>query len=158
MKKAQITMESLLLYGAAILVVLLAIAALTYFGVFNLGNLFPQSCDLSGTGLIKCDEYQITKSDETIVVVIRNTASRPITIDETNSKFTAEALVTDCVGTDAEPETVLPGKTSKLTITCDTIASDVGDRLKGTLSVDSVYADGGTLHTLTQGTLSARVG
>jgi len=57
-KKGQITMESLLLYGAAFLVVLLAIAALTYFGILDLGRYLPEKCNFEGTGIFKCDEWK----------------------------------------------------------------------------------------------------
>ncbi|MBC8146583.1 MAG: hypothetical protein H8E98_01190, partial [Bacteroidetes bacterium] len=46
-KRAQAAMEFLMTYGWAILVVLIAIGALAYFGVLNPNKFLPQSCTLS---------------------------------------------------------------------------------------------------------------
>jgi len=45
-KKAQAAMEFLMTYGWAILVVLVVIGALSYFGVLNPQNLLPEKCTL----------------------------------------------------------------------------------------------------------------
>jgi len=45
-KKAQAAMEFLMTYGWAILVVLVVIGALAYFGVLNPQNLLPEKCTL----------------------------------------------------------------------------------------------------------------
>ena len=45
-KKAQAAMEFLMTYGWAILVVLIVIGALAYFGVLNPQNLLPEKCTL----------------------------------------------------------------------------------------------------------------
>lgn len=44
LKKGQAAMEFLMTYGWAILVVLAAIGALAYFGVFNMGGVLPDRC------------------------------------------------------------------------------------------------------------------
>jgi hypothetical protein len=158
MKRAQITMESLLLYGAAILVVLLAIAALTYFGVFDLGNLLPNKCDLSETSLFKCEEWQVDKSAKTVTIVVKNIAARPVDIDTSKLEFTSEGLVNNCLGP-AGTSTLAPGKSSDpLVMTCTTMSSEAGDRVKGTVTISSKFADGGTLETITTGQLTAKVG
>jgi hypothetical protein len=156
MKKAQITMESLLLYGAAILVVLLAIAALTYFGVFDLGNLLPQKCDLQDTGLFKCDEWQIDYSARAVSIVARNIAARPIHIDAGAATFESTGYVSNCANTAAID--VLPGKSERIDIGCATMDAEAGDRVKGTVTISSTYADGGSLTTITTGQLTAKVG
>jgi hypothetical protein len=56
-KKAQLAVETLLIYGIAILIVLLAIAALISFGVLDLGSLLPNTCNL-GSGL-SCETYVV---------------------------------------------------------------------------------------------------
>ncbi len=53
-KKAQAAMEFLMTYGWAILVVLIVIGALSYFGVLNPANLLPDKC-LFGAGIGTCE-------------------------------------------------------------------------------------------------------
>ena len=62
-RKGQITLESLLLYGVAILVVLLAVGALTYFGILDLGRLLPDRCNLASAGTLSCDEWRVERSN-----------------------------------------------------------------------------------------------
>ena len=64
-KKGQAAMEFLMTYGWAILVVIVAIAALAYFGVRNPGRYLPESCNL-GPGF-SCN-FKITPSDITVLV------------------------------------------------------------------------------------------
>ena len=71
MKKAQAAMEFLMTYGWAILVVLLAIAALAYFGVLNPGNLMPSRCTFSGAGL-SCIESKVDGTTGNITLIIQN--------------------------------------------------------------------------------------
>lgn len=55
-KKAQITMETILIYGIIAIVVLTGIGALIYFGVFDLGSYLPDKCSFV-TGDIDCDQW-----------------------------------------------------------------------------------------------------
>jgi len=57
-RKGQAALEFLMTYGWAILVVLVVIGALAYFGVLNPDSLVPDKCTLT-TG-ISCDDHQIT--------------------------------------------------------------------------------------------------
>ena len=54
-------MEFLMTYGWAILVVLLAIGALAYFGVLNPGRFLPNSCVI-GPGF-SCSDFKVNKTD-----------------------------------------------------------------------------------------------
>src|SRR3989338_6386745 len=56
-RKAQAAMEFLMTYGWAILVVLVVIGALAYFGVLNPETLLPERCELQ-QGLY-CKDHQI---------------------------------------------------------------------------------------------------
>ena len=44
MKRGQVALEFIMTYGWAILVVLVAIGALAYFGVLNPGKYLPEKC------------------------------------------------------------------------------------------------------------------
>lgn len=160
MKRAQITMESLLLYGAAILVVLLAIAALTYFGVFDLGNLLPSKCNLEDTQMFKCDEYQYKTlvgagTSPEVSIVVRNIASKPILI-ESASFAPQDAGYFSCSAGTFAPATVTPGATSTITFECSPFPPKAGDKVKGVITLTSKYV-GGTLSTTTTGSVTAKV-
>jgi|SRR3989344_1510403 len=61
-------MEFLMTYGWAILVVLIAIGALAYFGVLNPGRFLPSSCTIvAGIG---CDDFKVTAAD--VQLILRN--------------------------------------------------------------------------------------
>ena len=75
-RKAQAAMEFLMTYGWAILVVLVAIGALAYFGVLNPSRFLPNSCTI--TPGVSCDDFIITydesviADDNTIQLILRN--------------------------------------------------------------------------------------
>ncbi len=68
-KKAQAAMEFLMTYGWAILVVLVAIGALAYFGVLNPGKYLPASCVVAPG--ISCDDF-VVRSGGDATVILRN--------------------------------------------------------------------------------------
>lgn len=71
-KKAQAAMEFLMTYGWAILVVLIAIGALAYFGVLSPDKFLPEKCVLaSGSGLY-CEEFSSSATADTVTLRIKN--------------------------------------------------------------------------------------
>jgi hypothetical protein len=85
-KKAQAAMEFIMTYGWAILVVLVAIAALAYFGVLSPGQFLPERCQLPA-GLY-CKSFKVTTSG--IQLIIQNTMGKEINLTGIN--------VTDATG------------------------------------------------------------
>jgi len=77
-KKGQAAMEFLMTYGWAILVVLIAIGTLAFFGVLNPAKFLPQSCIL-GPGLA-CEDFKVVASDETIYMNVRNGLGRDLDV------------------------------------------------------------------------------
>lgn len=78
-KKGQAAMEFLMTYGWAILVVLIAIGALAYFGVLNPSRFLPASCTLM-PGL-SCDSFKVTGgATGTMVMVVRNGLGDDLTL------------------------------------------------------------------------------
>jgi hypothetical protein len=69
-KKGQAAMEFLMTYGWAILVVLIAIGALAYFGVLNPGKYLPNSCTISNQ--IGCSEFKAAAGGTAITLVLQN--------------------------------------------------------------------------------------
>src|SRR3989338_7838061 len=65
-RKAQAAMEFLMTYGWAILVVLVVIGALAYFGVLSPGKLLPDRCQLPPG--ISCDDYSLVGGKVTLKV------------------------------------------------------------------------------------------
>ena len=102
-KKSQAAMEFLMTYGWAILVVLVAIGALAYFGVLSPEKFLPEKCILS-PGLA-CVSHKVEATQTTLI--ISNGLGRTITIDSLK--------VGGCTGTFA---TQMPsGNESTFTIT-----------------------------------------
>ena len=82
-KKGQAAMEFLMTYGWALVVVLVAIGALAFFGVLNPGRFLPETCVL-GPGFA-CDDFKITKdstganaNDNRIYITVRNGIGVPL--------------------------------------------------------------------------------
>jgi uncharacterized protein (UPF0333 family) len=71
MKKAQAAMEFLMTYGWAILVVLVAIGALAYFGVLSPDNFLPERCT-GPAGLDCLDKATIDAGSDSVIFVLKN--------------------------------------------------------------------------------------
>ena len=69
-KKAQAAMEFLMTYGWAILVVLVAIGALAYFGVLSPDRFLPERC--SGPSGLDCLDKASINSTHVVIVVKNN--------------------------------------------------------------------------------------
>ena len=69
-KKAQAAMEFLMTYGWALLVVLIAIGALAFFGVLDPVKFLPQSCTL-GAGFA-CNDFRASESSNDIKIILQN--------------------------------------------------------------------------------------
>jgi len=139
-KKGQAALEFLMTYGWAILVVLVAIGALAYFGVLKPTTFLPEKCIIaSGSGLF-CDDYSATGSSVTLRV--KNILPESVNVtnvavtatDETCTAWSGDVQV----GTDA---------TQDFVVTCGTLAS--GDKLTGDLAI--TYARAGGLTRTTTG-------
>ncbi|MBI3036441.1 hypothetical protein HYY73_01615 [Candidatus Woesearchaeota archaeon] len=73
-------------YGWAILVVLVVIGALSYFGVLSPSTLLPEKCTFPVS--VSCTDYQVTTSN--IVFVLQNGAGRDMRINRISAS--SEAL------------------------------------------------------------------
>ncbi|HHI04254.1 MAG TPA: hypothetical protein ENL45_01785, partial [Candidatus Woesearchaeota archaeon] len=138
-KKAQAAMEFLMTYGWAILVVLIVIGALAYFGVLNPQNLLPEKCTLP-VGL-SCDEHVVRASstsganDGTINLIITNGIGEGIIFTEMNVTgdlygLSGTPCALDAAGLAALPDSESPfngvdglhfanGATKTVTMTCE---------------------------------------
>ncbi|MBU0629269.1 MAG: hypothetical protein KKC75_08845 [Nanoarchaeota archaeon] len=81
MKKGQAAMEFLMTYGWAILVVIISIGALAYFGAISPQNFLPEKCVIStGSGLF-CKEFTSSSSADTITLRIHNILPSSVDIE-----------------------------------------------------------------------------
>ena len=84
--KAQAAMEFLMTYGWAILVVLIVIGALAYFGVLSPSTLLPEKCTFPVS--LTCTDHQVLPGS--ITLILQNGAGRDILI--TRISASSEAL------------------------------------------------------------------
>ena len=136
-KKGQAAMEFLMTYGWAILVVLVAIGALAYFGVLNPSRFLPETCTL--TPGLACNDFNA--DIDSINMVVQNGIGEAVTF----TKFNVTGIAS--VGCTAETPTIVDGGSSSIEVACSGLTS--GSRLKG--SVEGTYTKGsGTLaHSFT---------
>jgi len=146
-KKAQAAMEFLMTYGWAILVVLVAIGALAYFGVLNPSRFLPSSCTLV-PGL-SCDEFKITggaAGTSQVELILRNGLGDSIDFSILYIDIDADGAYLD--GTDCgfgnavlDPDPIADGALSEILLfnDCPAIVADSrfradvrGTYLKGT--------------------------
>jgi len=104
-KKSQAAMEFLMTYGWAILVVLVAIGALAYFGVLNPSKFLPSSCVV--TPGLSCDDHRV-RSDGTATIVLRNGIG---------SDLTNVSLLVGACTTGANPNAINDGQQQTFTFT-----------------------------------------
>ena len=151
-KKGQAALEFLMTYGWAILVVLVVIGALAYFGVLNPDSLVPDKCTLT-TG-ISCDDFKVTSSD--ISLQLGNGMGRQIKI--TNISATQVGKSVSCLDVEIN-KTVKNGASESFTLdgTGCTITQS-GRKPRFNLNVTYYYTDSASSYNhLVTGELLAAV-
>jgi len=91
-KKAQAAMEFLMTYGWAILVVLVVIGALSYFGVLSPATLLPEKCTFPVS--VSCVDFKVEAAQVTLVLL--NGAGRDMEVEDIHAS--ADALGTGTGG------------------------------------------------------------
>jgi len=143
--KAQAALEFLMTYGWAILVVLVAIAALSYFGVLSPDMFLPNKCILPSG--ITCIDFNVESSR--VVLVLQNNFGESITIDKVD---VAKKNNGSCSNT----ESVVLGNNAKAIITVlDCNNGNIKDKFKGDLNV--TYTKENLLTHLMQGSIVTRI-
>ncbi|MBI3027376.1 hypothetical protein HYY70_04635 [Candidatus Woesearchaeota archaeon] len=143
LKKSQIAMESVLIYGLVILVVSLAIGALVYFGVLDLSKFLPDSCNVAGEGLI-CENFVVkvrpgtgqSGVDENVQLEIRNKVGK--NIEGLKAKIIGEEDMANAWGSScatASGESVENGGLKLLQMGC-TLTISSGKKIKGRLDLE----------------------
>ena len=139
-KKSQAAMEFLMTYGWAILVVLVAIGALAYFGVLSPERFLPSKCTLPAG--VACVDFNIGSAD--VNVVLRNGLGFDLSgVSIAISGCTSSGSATLANGAQATFQATGCGLTS-------------GQKFSGDVNVSYINVDT-TLSHKVQGSLTGRV-
>ena len=141
-KKAQAALEFIMTYGWAILVVLVAIGALAYFGVLSPDRFLPDKCTLQAG--IACVDHRATSAS--LTTRITNSLGYDI------SAITVSA---GSCGTSNAPATLSNGQSGTYTIVCSPALSS-GSKYNAQFNVSYTVTDTGISH-LNAGQITTRV-
>ncbi len=124
-KKAQAAMEFLMTYGWAILVVLVAIGALAYFGVLSPDKFLPEKCSLPAG--ITCLDFNVETSR--VILSLQNNFGGTITIDriEVTKKNNGS-----CSNTESR---LLKNNQKAIIIVLDCNNGNAGEKFKGDINI-----------------------
>ena len=139
-KKSQAAMEFLMTYGWAILVVLVAIGALAYFGVLSPDRFLPAKCTLPAG--VACVDFNIDAT--TVNVVLRN----GLGFDLEDVKI----AVSGCT----DSPTALLSNGAQATFTATVCGLTSGNKYSGDVNVTYRNVDTTLTHKV-QGSLTGRV-
>ena len=133
--KGQAAMEFLMTYGWAILVVLVAIGALAYFGVLSPETLLPEKCIVqSGSGLF-CEKNLVNANAATDTVTLRLKNSLADAVNVTSISLDTATTGTCGAATTFEGalSTLAADGTQTFVVTCINLATG---KLKGDLTIN----------------------
>ncbi len=137
MRKGQAAMEFLMTYGWAILVVLVAIGALAYFGVLSPSKFLPKSCTLE-PGL-SCEDFKATTNS--VQLIMRNGRGEDLS--------NVDVSVQDCTTADANADGddtwsdgATLGGTGGITVTGCSNFGTAGSRVKKSITITYTTASG----------------
>lgn len=141
-KKSQAALEFLMTYGWAILVVLVAVGALAYFGVLSPDRFLPAKCTLQAG--IACLDHKATSTQ--LQVVMQNSLGYEITVDDVRAHQCTPA---------GSQGAVANGDKRTVTLTCvNTGSSKYNGELNVTYTTSSDF--GGVQHT-NRGQVTTRI-
>ena len=134
MKKGQAALEFLMTYGWAILVVLVAIGALAYFGVLRPERLLPEKCVVAtGSGLY-CDDYSASGTTGILTLRLKNILADPVNITGVNLTGTGMG----CTAWSGTTE-IIPDAVADFDVDCGLSS---GDKIKADISIQFGIAGG----------------
>jgi len=152
-------MEFLMTYGWAILVVLVVIGALAYFGVLNPSILLPERCEMQSG--FNCKDYLVKGASDELLMTIENGRGsdfKVVSINLTSEQLGGASCTSDY---SANPIEIMNGRSQNFTMTCNpSIASYTGRnaKYKWDIVVKWFSTDSSATYTHTlQGQLLARV-
>ena len=152
----QASMEFLMTYGWAILVVIAAIGALAYFGVLDSAKFAPESCTIMPG--ISCDDFRVTDTGRVEINILNGKGqdltgvSVSLTSSETEETLCTLTCVEGCSGTDS----LTDGSLSKWSSDECSITEVRGNKFKGNILFAYSLTSSGLSHSET-GELSSKV-
>jgi hypothetical protein len=151
--KGQAALEFLMTYGWAILVVLVVIGALAYFGVLNPSMLMPEKCTLQ-TGF-SCKAHRVDATTNSISMIIQNGIGKEIII--TGMNITAPIMTGYCEYNNTGRTSLGTGRELQVTLNCssDVPLSQSKTRFDITMKYYNVDSSAAYSHS-TDGELFAR--
>ena len=138
-RSAQAALEFIMTYGWAILVVLVAVGALAYFGVLSPDKFLPSKCTLQSG--IACIDHKATAI--ALTVVVQNSLGRDITVDS------VKAAGCTALGSQG---TLSNGGQSTYTLVC----VNSGSKYNGQSNITYTVIDTSIQHT-NQGQVTTRI-
>ena len=156
-RKSQAAMEFLMTYGWAILVVLVVIGALAYFGVLSPSNFVPETCQFPIN--LNCEDYRVTSPAGVgqIQFTVRNGGGKDVEITKMNASTDAFGGMIYCVNTTST--TLLNGNAKDFTLTGCAIPEDYAGsskKVKWGVEITWKYVGSSFTHT-SNGDLMAKV-
>lgn len=96
--KGQQSLEGVMIFGWSIIIIILALGTLTYFGVLDLKRFAPDSCTLN-PGLV-CNDASFSITGNSIALFVTNRLGEDITIQninitDANCAFPGQTLLDD---------------------------------------------------------------
>ncbi len=139
MKKSQAALEFIMTYGWAILVVLVAIGALAYFGVLSPDKFLPNKCTLQSG--IACIDHKATATQ--LQIVVKNSLGYDVTIDAVKAQ--------QCTALGSQG-TLSNGGQATYTLTC----TNSGSKYNGNVNVSFTNIESSIPHT-NQGQVTTKI-
>ena len=130
-KKSQAALEFIMTYGWAILVVLVAVGALAYFGVLSPDKFLPSKCVLQSG--IACLDHKVTSTQ--VQVVIQNSLG-----------FDLTSVIVKAGGCGASSAISLPNGEKSPTIAITCAAPLIGSKYNQNVNVSYTVTDTGISH------------
>jgi hypothetical protein len=129
-RRAQAALEFLTTYGWALLVILVMIGALVYFGLLNPSKALPSRCDVPPG--FECKDFQITTTGFNVIIANKQGESLKAVTWGTVTSDAFLTPATGCVATTPDPATPTTWAVDEaITFTCTGAAADVYEGLVG---------------------------
>jgi len=145
-------MEFLMSYGWVLLVALVAIGTLAYFGVLNLQMFLPENCVFDASSGLFCEDFTADDVND-ITLRIKNVLDKSVTILMVSVATGIEGVgKSSCSNLEGG---LLSGGTSDNFIIGTDCDLEAGDRIRGTVNI--LYQRGGGLRHTATGTLTLLV-
>jgi len=138
-RKSQAALEFIMTYGWAILVVLVAIGALAYFGVLSPDRFLPSKCTLQSG--IACLDHKATATS--LVIYVKNSLGYDLTVDAVKAQ--------QCTALGSQGA-LSNGQSATYTLTC----VNTGSKYNGDVNISYTNTDTGVSHT-NQGEVTTKI-